>query len=180
MQERAFKNPKITFLWNTVVEDLAGPAAGNVMTVPLRNVTTGALTDGLVDGLFVAIGYQPDTALVKGQVEVHPNEYIKVIPGTTQTSVPGVFAAGDVRTSPTVKRSLPPAPAAWPPWRRRGTWRRRVWVTRRSRIPGQLRGGPAGARSRCPVQLFVPARGLRRSAALRSARTLAGTAFEAS
>ena len=47
-QERAFENPKVTFLWNTVVEDLAGPAAGKVMTVPLRNVTTSALTDGLV------------------------------------------------------------------------------------------------------------------------------------
>ena len=67
------------------------------MTVPLRNVTTDALTDAPVDGLFVAIGHQPNTALVKGQVELHPNEYIKVTPGTTQTSVPGVFAAGDVQ-----------------------------------------------------------------------------------
>ena len=49
-----------------------------------------------MDGLFVAIGHQPNTALVKGQVDLHPNEYIKVVPGTTQTSVPGVFAAGDV------------------------------------------------------------------------------------
>jgi thioredoxin reductase (NADPH) len=50
-----------------------------------------------VDGLFVAIGHQPNTALFKGQLELHPNEYIKVTPGTTQTSVPGVFAAGDVQ-----------------------------------------------------------------------------------
>jgi len=49
-----------------------------------------------VDGLFIAIGHTPNTALVKGQLELRPNDYIKVIPGTTQTSVPGVFAAGDV------------------------------------------------------------------------------------
>jgi len=97
MQERAFKNPKITFLWNTVVEDVLDPAAGKVTTVKLRNIKTGALSDAPVDGLFVAIGHQPNTALVKGQVDLHPNEYIKVVPGTTQTSVPGVFAAGDVQ-----------------------------------------------------------------------------------
>jgi thioredoxin reductase (NADPH) len=97
MQERAFKNSKITFLWNTVVEDVLDPAAGKVTTVKLRNVKTGALTDAPVDGLFVAIGHQPNTALVKGQIELHPNDYIKVKPGTMQTSVPGVFAAGDVQ-----------------------------------------------------------------------------------
>jgi thioredoxin reductase (NADPH) len=97
MQERAFKNSKITFLWNTVVEDVLDPAAGKVTTVRLRNVKTGALTDAPVDGLFVAIGHQPNTALFKGQLELHPNEYIKVKPGTMQTSVPGVFAAGDVQ-----------------------------------------------------------------------------------
>jgi thioredoxin reductase (NADPH) len=97
MQERAFKNSKITFLWNTVVEDVLDPAAGKVTTVRLRNVKTGALTDAPVDGLFVAIGHQPNVALFKGQLELHPNEYIKVKPGTMQTSVPGVFAAGDVQ-----------------------------------------------------------------------------------
>jgi len=64
--------------------------------VKLRNIKTGATTESQVDGLFVAIGHQPNTALVKGQIDLHPNEYIKVVPGTTQTSVPGVFAAGDV------------------------------------------------------------------------------------
>jgi thioredoxin reductase (NADPH) len=97
MQERAFKNSKITFLWNTVVDDVLDPEAGKVTTVRLRNLKTGALTDAPVDGLFVAIGHQPNTALVRGQLDLHPNEYIKVKPGTTQTSVPGVFAAGDVQ-----------------------------------------------------------------------------------
>jgi thioredoxin reductase (NADPH) len=97
MQERAFKNPKITFVWNTVVEDVLDPAAGKVTTVKLRNIKTGAASESQVDGLFVAIGHQPNTALFKGQVDLHPNEYIKVVPGTTQTSVAGVFAAGDVQ-----------------------------------------------------------------------------------
>jgi thioredoxin reductase (NADPH) len=97
MQERAFKNPKITFLWNTVVEDVLDPDQGKVTTVRLQNVKTGARSESPVDGLFVAIGHQPNTALFKGQLELHPNEYLKVTPGTTQTSVPGVFAAGDVQ-----------------------------------------------------------------------------------
>jgi len=65
--------------------------------VRLQNIKTGARSESPVDGLFVAIGHQPNTALFKGQVELHPNDYIKVKPGTTQTSVPGVFAAGDVQ-----------------------------------------------------------------------------------
>src|SRR5215470_6172795 len=97
MQDRAFKNPKISFVWDTVVDDVLDPARGKVTAARLRNVKTGAQWEAPVDGLFVAIGHQPNTALVKGQVELHPNEYIKVVPGTTQTSVPGVFAAGDVQ-----------------------------------------------------------------------------------
>ena len=97
MQERAFKNSKITFLWNTVVEDVLDPDKGKVTTVRLQNIKTGARWESQVDGLFVAIGHQPNTALFKGQLDLHPNEYIKVTPGTTQTSVPGVFAAGDVQ-----------------------------------------------------------------------------------
>jgi len=97
MQERAFKNPKISFTWDTTVEDVLDPSAGRVTTVKLRNLKTGARWDAQVDGLFVAIGHQPNTVLFKGQLELHANDYIKVKPGTTQTSVPGVFAAGDVQ-----------------------------------------------------------------------------------
>ena len=96
MQERAFKNPKISFIWNSAVEDVFDPAQGKVTGVRLRNFKTNESSEQPVDGLFVAIGHQPNTALFKGQVELLPNEYIKVVPGTTQTSVPGVFAAGDV------------------------------------------------------------------------------------
>ena len=97
MQERAFKNPKISFIWDTAVEDVLDPAAGKVKAVRLKNLKTNARWETEVDGLFIAIGHQPNTALVKGQLELHENEYIKVVPGTTQTSVPGVFAAGDVQ-----------------------------------------------------------------------------------
>jgi thioredoxin reductase (NADPH) len=97
MQERALKNPKISFIWDTVVDDVLDPAQNKVTAVRLRNLKTGAQWETPVDGLFVAIGHQPNTGLFKGQIELHANEYIKVVPGTTQTSVPGVFAAGDVQ-----------------------------------------------------------------------------------
>jgi thioredoxin reductase (NADPH) len=97
MQERAFKNPKIEFVWDSAVEDIADPSLGKVTTVRLRNLKTSRLSDHPVDGLFVAIGHQPNTQIFRGQIELHPNEYIKIVPGTTQTSVPGVFAAGDVQ-----------------------------------------------------------------------------------
>jgi len=96
MQERALKNPKIEFIWDTGVEDVLDPAKGKVTSVRLKNLKTGAQSDMPVDGLFIAIGHLPNTALFKGQIDLHPNEYIKVTPGTTETSVPGVFAAGDV------------------------------------------------------------------------------------
>jgi thioredoxin reductase (NADPH) len=96
MQERAFKNPKISFVWNSVVDWVADPAQGRVTAVGLRNVKTGELVERPVDGLFVAIGHEPNTALFRGQLELRPNGYVKVEPGTTRTSVPGVFAAGDI------------------------------------------------------------------------------------
>jgi thioredoxin reductase (NADPH) len=97
MQERALKNPKIDFIWNTVVDDILDVDRGKVTGVRLRNVKTDAREERPVDGLFVAIGHQPNTEIFRGQVELLPNDYIKVNPGTTQTSVPGVFAAGDVQ-----------------------------------------------------------------------------------
>ena len=96
MQDRAFKNPKIEFIWNSAVEDIADVDKGRVTGVLLRNLATGKATERPVDGLFVAIGHEPNTKLFRGQVELLPNDYIKIVAGTTQTSVPGVFAAGDV------------------------------------------------------------------------------------
>jgi len=97
MQERALKNPKIEFVWNTAVEDILDPAKGKVTAVRLRDVRTGVRTERTVDGLFIAIGHHPNTEIVRGQLELLPNDYIKVKPGTTETSVPGVFAAGDAQ-----------------------------------------------------------------------------------
>jgi thioredoxin reductase (NADPH) len=96
MQERAFKNPKITFAWDTVLEGVADPAIGKVVAAALRNVKTGVVTERPVDGIFVAIGHDPNTALVKGQLALLDNGYVSVESGSTRTSVPGVFAAGDV------------------------------------------------------------------------------------
>jgi len=97
MQERAFKNPKVEFIWSSAVEEVLDVSKGMVTGVRLKNLKSGELTERPVDGLFIAIGHQPNTQLFKGQIELLPNEYIRVVPGTTQTSVPGVFAAGDVQ-----------------------------------------------------------------------------------
>ena len=97
MQERAFKNSKIEFVWNSALDDVFDVAQGKVTGVRLRNLKTGATAEHPVDGLFIAIGHQPNTQIFRGQVELLPNEYVKVTPGTTRTSVPGVFAAGDVQ-----------------------------------------------------------------------------------
>src|SRR5207247_3740794 len=94
MQERAFKNPKIEFVWDSAVDDVMDVDRGKVTSVRLRNVKTGALSDRQVDGLFVAIGHEPNTQIFRGQIALLPNGYIKVKPGTTETTVPGVFAAG--------------------------------------------------------------------------------------
>ncbi|HEY7364146.1 MAG TPA: thioredoxin-disulfide reductase [Methylomirabilota bacterium] len=97
MQERALKNPKIEFVWNSAVEDVLDPAKGKVTSVRLRNLQTGERSERPVDGLFIAIGHEPNTQVFRGQVDLLPNGYVKVVPGTTQTSVAGVFAGGDVQ-----------------------------------------------------------------------------------
>jgi thioredoxin reductase (NADPH) len=97
MQDRAFAHPKISFVWNSVVRDILDPAAGKLTGVILEDVVTGTRTERNVDGLFVAIGHEPNTALFRDQVDLLSNGYVRVEPGTTRTSVPGVFAAGDVQ-----------------------------------------------------------------------------------
>jgi len=77
------------------IDARSGPALRT--SVVLRDAKTGATTERPVDGLFIAIGHEPNTALFRGQIELLPNGYVKVEPGTTRTSVPGVFAAGDVQ-----------------------------------------------------------------------------------
>lgn len=90
------KNEKIAFVWNSVVEDILG--SDLVTGVRLKNVVTGKTTDLACAGVFVAIGHRPNTALFTGQLDMDEKGYIRTHKGTT-TSVPGIFAAGDVQDS---------------------------------------------------------------------------------
>jgi len=97
MQERAEKNPKISFVWDTVVEEVYGDAkAGGVTGVKFKNVKTGKTEDFKTDGLFIAIGHEPNSKLFVGQLELDPTGYIRTHDGTN-TNIPGVFACGDVQ-----------------------------------------------------------------------------------
>jgi thioredoxin reductase (NADPH) len=94
MQDRAFANPKISFRWNSVVDDVLGNS--KLEGVRLRDTKTGETEEVGLTGLFVAIGHTPNTDLFKGQLELDDNGYIITAPGSTRTSIEGVFAAGDV------------------------------------------------------------------------------------
>jgi thioredoxin reductase (NADPH) len=97
LQDRLFKNPKIAVIWDTVLEDVTGDADPlKVRGVVLRNVKTGTLATMRADGVFIAIGHTPASALAAGQIEMKSGGYIRTAPYSTATSVPGVFAAGDV------------------------------------------------------------------------------------
>jgi thioredoxin reductase (NADPH) len=96
MQDKAFANPKISFEWNSEVEDIRDSGKGEVTSMVLRNSVTGERKEIVVDGVFVAIGHTPNTALFAGQVDTDPNGYILTHSGS-RTNVPGVFACGDVQ-----------------------------------------------------------------------------------
>ncbi|HEU4410708.1 MAG TPA: thioredoxin-disulfide reductase [Polyangiaceae bacterium] len=97
MQQRVFANPKIRVIKNAVVEEVLGADQEKVTGLRLRDVASGEASSIEVEAMFVAIGHTPLSDIVKGQVELHPNGYVKTSPGTTRTSVPGVFAAGDLQ-----------------------------------------------------------------------------------
>jgi thioredoxin reductase (NADPH) len=97
MQDRAVRNPKISFIWDSIVDKVYGdPKAGGVTGVRLKNVKTGETQDFKTDGLFIAIGHEPNTKLFVGQLDLDPAGYILTHDGT-KTNVPGVFACGDVQ-----------------------------------------------------------------------------------
>ncbi len=96
MQKRVQENPKIKLLRSHVVEDVLDVSQDKVTGLAVKDLKSGATRSLEIGALFVAIGHTPMTDLFKGQLELHPNGYLKVQPGTTRTSVPGVFAAGDV------------------------------------------------------------------------------------
>jgi thioredoxin reductase (NADPH) len=98
MQDRLFKNPKIEVVWDSAIEEVLGTADPKSVTgVRIKNVKTGAVTERRIDGVFIAIGHAPATELFKGQLEMKPSGYLITKPDSTATSVPGVFAAGDVK-----------------------------------------------------------------------------------
>jgi len=98
LQERLFNNPKITVVWNSALETVLGSTDPKTVTgVGLRNVKTGALLQESADGVFIAIGHVPATELFKGQLDMTPSGYLVTAPDSTRTSIPGVFAAGDVK-----------------------------------------------------------------------------------
>ena len=97
-QDRLFALPNVSVVWDSVVEEVVGEGEpAGVSGLTLRNVKTGAESRLDIEGLFIAIGHTPNTSLFAGQLEMDEEGYIITRPGTTQTSVPGVFAAGDVQ-----------------------------------------------------------------------------------
>jgi thioredoxin reductase (NADPH) len=98
LQERLVKNSKIEVIWDAAIEEITGTTEPKSVTgVRIKNVKTGKITDRAVDGIFIAIGHAPATELFKGQLELTPSNYIVTKPDSTATSIPGVFAAGDVK-----------------------------------------------------------------------------------
>jgi thioredoxin reductase (NADPH) len=98
LQDRLAKNEKIEVVWDSAIEEIVGSTEPrSVEAVRLRNVKTGKITERRVDGVFIAIGHAPATELFKGQLEMKPSGYLITAPDSTATSIPGVFAAGDVK-----------------------------------------------------------------------------------
>jgi thioredoxin reductase (NADPH) len=94
MQEKAFKNPKIKFIWDSEVADVLGDK--EVERIQLRNLKTGETSELKVKGLFIAIGHEPNTQIFRGKLKTDEAGYLLTAPGSTRTNIPGVFAAGDV------------------------------------------------------------------------------------
>ena len=97
MQKRAIDHEKISFFWDTVVEEVVGNTKDGMTSLKVRNVKNDEVSEHPFTGLFIAIGHSPNTSLFKDQLELNENGYIQVNPGTTFTSVEGVFASGDVQ-----------------------------------------------------------------------------------
>lgn len=99
MQDRVLKNPKISVLWNSEITEIKDVTVGKVSSVVLRNTVTGETKEQPIDGVFAAIGHEPNVELVKGLVDLDEKGYIKTQAGTSKTNVPGLFACGDVQDS---------------------------------------------------------------------------------
>ena len=96
MQDRARKNPKIAFVWDSAIDEIFGEQKSGVSGVRLKQLKTGVIANVAIDGVFMAIGHQPNTAIFQGQLDMDELGYLQVRPGSTYTNIAGVFAAGDV------------------------------------------------------------------------------------
>lgn len=97
LQDRLFKHPKVEVIWDTVLDDVIGLSDPLKVThAKLKNVKSGKVTECKFDGIFIAIGHKPSTELVEGKLKMKPNGYVWTAPNSTATSVPGIFAAGDI------------------------------------------------------------------------------------
>ncbi|MFN0151953.1 MAG: thioredoxin-disulfide reductase [bacterium] len=99
MQDRALNNPKIAFVWDSEIIEILGVPEKKVRGVVLRNLKTGATSEIATDGVFMAIGHQPNSQLFEGQLDMDEKGYLVTTPGRTATNIPGVFAAGDIQDS---------------------------------------------------------------------------------
>ena len=97
MQDRVMKNPKIEVIWNAEVAEILGVDAGRVTGVILKSTVDGSTREMPIDGVFAAIGHTPNSDLVKGLLELDEKGYVQTIPGTSKTTVPGLFACGDLQ-----------------------------------------------------------------------------------
>ncbi len=97
MQDRVMKHPKIEVIWNSAIDEILGVDIGKVTGVRLKDTVTSVLREMPIDGVFAAIGHEPNVSLFTGVIEVDEKGYLKTVPGTTRTNIPGVFASGDVQ-----------------------------------------------------------------------------------
>lgn len=97
LQDRLFKLPNVEVIWNSAVEEICGSdSPASVTHVRLKNLVSGQVTELKTHGVFIAIGHKPSTELFAGQLDMKPGGYLLTKPGSTETNIPGVFAAGDV------------------------------------------------------------------------------------
>ena len=96
LQDRLFANPKVRVVWNSAVEEILGSASPKAVEAVRVRDRAGAVQDIPVEGVFIAIGHDPATSLVRGQLELDADGYVRIAPWSTATTIPGVFAAGDV------------------------------------------------------------------------------------
>ena len=98
LEEKLLNHPQVNVIWDTVVEEILGHESPKSVTgIKLKNIKTGIKSELDIDGIFIAIGHKPQTEIFKGQLDMDDEGYLKAIPGTTRTNIPGIFAAGDVQ-----------------------------------------------------------------------------------